>query len=125
VTRIEDTPFRLPTEEEWNAAAGSGPYAGGDDPVRVAWFADDSGGHTHPVCEKARTALGFCDLSGNVWEWTLTGSGRSRILRGGGWFDSATFLRLDNTLETSPGNRHAYLGFRLVSPDPGGGVGQL
>src|SRR5690242_11543919 len=39
VTRIEDTPFRLPTEEEWNAAAGPGPYAGGDDPVRVAWFA--------------------------------------------------------------------------------------
>jgi formylglycine-generating enzyme len=113
----EGEAFRLPTEEEWRIAAGPAAWAGG--PVgEVGWYADNSGARTHAVCEKRRTALGFCDLTGNVWEWTATEEGGSRVLLGGGWFDSAEFARVENRLISAPGNRHGYLGFRLALVDP-------
>ena len=94
--------FRLPTDAEWDTAC----RAGGDGPAPTetdveSWNAQNSGGRTHPVGQKAPNAWGLYDMFGNVAEWTSTTWGdvfppRNRterdgagdyILRGGAWND--------------------------------------
>jgi len=122
---------RLPTEDEWLAAAA------GDKPRRYPW------GDTGAVCRRAawgladgpcargaegpdtvgahpegQTPLGIQDLAGNVAEWVEPGAGPPAV-RGGSWrTELATHLRTWLRHEAAPeGDRT--IGFRCAY----GGVG--
>jgi formylglycine-generating enzyme required for sulfatase activity len=61
-------------------------------------------------------------MAGNVWEWLAdeAGSdGQYRQLRGGAWFYSAEFTRIDyNRFWRRPDHRQDVIGFRLCFSVP-------
>lgn len=68
--------FRLPTECEWEYAAGGGNlvetrtiYSGSNNIDEVAWYSGNSGKEAHPVGTKKPNQLGIYDMSGNAKEW--------------------------------------------------------
>ena len=141
--------YRLPTEAEWEYAARGGradtdpggdddhKYAGSDENTSLddmAWYRDNSGGHSHEVGGKEANELGLHDLSGNVWEWCWDwcdsgyysdspgtdpqgpGSGSSRVIRGGGWGSFAGVCRVAFRVRFRPGDGYINYGFRPVLP---------
>jgi sulfatase modifying factor 1 len=98
------------------------------------WYHKNSGGFlarmTHPVGQRTPNAWGLYDVHGNVWEWVQDwygeyapepvtdpqgpASGSYRVIRGGGWRNDAWNCRLGFRDGASPGDRHGYLGFRLL-----------
>ena len=128
--------FRMPTEAEWEFAARGGKnsggtvYSGSNTIGTVAWWSGNSSGKSHPVAQKQANELNIYDMSGNLWEWcsdwygnystsaqtnpTGPSSGNSRVIRGGGWNDSAYDCRVSVRSSAAPGSGYTTVGLRLV-----------
>jgi formylglycine-generating enzyme required for sulfatase activity len=125
---------RLPTEAEWEYAARAGvtyPKLSGEW-KRTTWYAENSGGHTHPVGQKEPNNWGLYDVQGNAWEWVQDWyspdyyersptkdpegpeSGELRVCRGGSWYNQTCWLPSRN--RASPTYRANNIGFRVVKP---------
>ncbi|MHC4116810.1 MAG: formylglycine-generating enzyme family protein [Planctomycetota bacterium] len=133
LSRMENRPYRLPTEAEWEYACRAGTtteYYWGDEPDdRYAWTGvsgpDDVG-------TRLPNAWGLYDMSGNVWEWCADryglyspdGTARSdpkgpsrkqgRVLRGGSRRSVPWYCRSAYRKSASPISRNNYFGFRIV-----------
>jgi formylglycine-generating enzyme required for sulfatase activity len=87
---------RLPTEAEWEYAAGGArlnpdKYAGTSDFSKLdeyAWCNENSGGQSKPVGTKKSNELGLFDMIGNVNEWCHDWFGKKyyEMSRDSGWF---------------------------------------
>lgn len=130
----------LPTEAQWEHACRGGTetaYHSGNDRIalhRVAWFDQNSNGHTHAVAQKEPNPWGLYDTHGNVWEWCADGwedapfGGHAerlldpyvapvgltcRPVRGGSWASSAWWCRSGNRVRQRAGYSNDFIGFRI------------
>ncbi len=140
--------FCLPSEAQWEYAAGGGkywhffnyPYSGGRRLDELGWYDNNSHRETQPVCRKLPNLLGLCDMSGNVWEWCEddwhddyqdapddgsawvdTPRGSRRVNRGGSWIRDADDCRVAGRYYVGPGIRRYDLGFRAAFVPQSGG----
>ena len=131
------TGYRVPTEAEWECAAGGGEehvYSGSNTLSAVGWSNENSGSKTHKVAGKRANAWGLYDMSGNVWEWCWdrygkysgsttdpvgSQSGGNRVRRGGSWGSSPADARVASRFRFAPDYRsNGGLGLRLVRTNP-------
>ena len=105
--------YRLPTEGEWEFAAGHMP--------KDADFNCGVGDTLQPVDAYAQTkgACGGIDFWGNCWEWTSTARGKVKNAVKGGAFDSKrTACRTEARTECrSAGSGYANVTLRVVRED--------
>ena len=142
LSKKERATFRLPTNAEWNVAAGLGvlndpmatpkarllamedTYAWGTSwpPPRNCGNYDpvvnvDSFDKTSPVGKFPPTSHGIFDLGGNVWEWCATEDSKpegAEMFRGGSWNSNAAHLLLSCRIFTAASSRSKDRGFRVV-----------
>ncbi|MCF8378814.1 MAG: formylglycine-generating enzyme family protein [Bacteroidales bacterium] len=142
INRSSGTTYRLPTEAEWEYAAGDNslknqnPYAGSNLINSVAWYNTNSNRKTQEVGKKLPNAYGCYDMSGNVQEWCMDfysptyyisspttnpqgpPSGSTRVIRGGAFNMSASHCTIFSRNYEVPEYSSSNLGFRLVKIVP-------
>jgi len=127
--------IRLPTEWEWQQAAG-----GGEPGRQYPWDRDWSDRRANSsesnlgrltavgLYPEGASRQGAMDLAGNVWEWCLNcydrpevtdrGGDASRVVRGGSWDYDQSFARAAYRNRLHPRYRGSNIGFRLVCASP-------
>ncbi len=129
--------YRLPTEEEWEYSCRGAASSKAD--CSYDFYLDKptndlSAGQinfdgNHPVGSGSvgtslkRTSkvgsykpnsLGIYDLHGNVWEWTSSGEGSFRVMRGGSWGSFGADCRAAYRKSCTSSWRHHHHGLRLA-----------
>ena len=122
--------YRLPTEAEWEYAAGSGgkdtEWAGTSDENQLKDYAVYmvNSKQVEPVGSKKPNGFGLYDMSGNVWELVQECYSRIgeecnfRVLRGGCRGNKPESLRVSHRFLGHTGTRTALTGFRLAQDIP-------
>jgi formylglycine-generating enzyme len=123
--------LRLPTEAEWEYAAG----AASGELAAVAWYAANAAKKTHDVRGKQANGWNLYDTLGNVWEWVADWygkdyyrktegkdpkgprSGEGRVLRGWSYLENPVAVRVSDRNE-SPMIRNYNIGFRCAGELP-------
>ncbi|MEZ4919365.1 MAG: SUMF1/EgtB/PvdO family nonheme iron enzyme [Saprospiraceae bacterium] len=134
--------YRLPTEAEWEYAAGGGAnnrtnWAGTSDRNELKNYVNGTGSQdgfefTAPVGSMQPNALGLFDMSGNAREWCADWygtefyknsptsnpigpyTGDDRVVRGGAWNSLPSDYRVTYRSNGSPDNCSFDIGFRLA-----------
>jgi len=136
--------YRLPTEAEWEYACRAGTTTQFSTGSNITTDQANYDGNfpynnnpkgayqkkTTPVGSFAPNAWGLYDMHGNVWEWCWDWygsypnraqtdplgavSGTSRVMRGGGWSNSAGRVRSARRSGDYPYYGYILLGFRVV-----------
>lgn len=135
-SKVEGTPYRLPSEAEWEYAARAGEraaYPWGPDWNASRANGSNDVGRTTEMGDYPSNAFGLVDMIGNVREWTedcwrdtlsdrpadggavtkdLGADCARRVVRGGSWGSAPRNLRSANRFRNDPVYRFSVLGFR-------------
>lgn len=111
--------YRLPSEDEWEAAARAGSKTAywwgerfGSGKANTGWGGTPwSNKSTSPVGAFAANPLGLYDVVGNVWQWTTDTRG---LAKGGAWSFSPEMAKADSQLFIAPSAAANYVGFRVL-----------
>ena len=144
LSKITGENYRLPTEAEWEYAAGGGSnnrskWAGTSSESSLRFYGNfvGTGGkdrfkYTAPVMSFDANPLGLYDMSGNVWEWCQDwydkdyysssplnnpinlSNGSRRTSRGGSWRNASSRLKVTDRRDFDPNFQDHYIGFRPV-----------
>jgi iron(II)-dependent oxidoreductase len=141
LSKVTGIPHKLPSEDQWEAAARGGlvsqpypwgakaPDAGGvyQANFRAALPGATGFSFTAPVGSFSANGYGLFDMAGNVSEWCreryvpLPRSGPFkpgvlRLLKGGSWISGPRELRNAARQSAPPSYADGYIGFRVVRP---------